>query len=80
MITLKEFLMEADKAVTAEVNKFFENDSDKIKFEKEARSKGITIKYSKNRYADVIVLTGDKSKIKNILKKFGYSEFEIKYI
>lgn len=75
MKTFLEYVNEATKIVTVEVN--FADDQ-KI-LAKKARALGLNVTFGKNRYADTATLTGEKNKILSLLKSYGYFPNELTY-
>lgn len=75
MKSFLDCLTEATSLVTAEVTFA----GDEKAFSREATKYKISVKYGKNRYADIAILSGEKSKIDKFLKEQGYFSNEISY-
>lgn len=67
-------------AIKAEVNSTFASQDDKKKFESIAKASGFNVSWGRNRYADTLTIEGERQKIVNFLKRYGYAEQEIKFI
>lgn len=76
MKSFVEFITEETSMVTAEVTFV----GDKVSFQKEAEKQKLTVVYGKNRYADIVKVTGEKSKVDKFLKSKGYFKNEISYV